>query len=761
MSDTAALDELARMDKSVAHVKAFVGDTARNLLEESRTQESEPIRAFQRRMNDLIRRTDPEIADQLAKAQVHGWQTWFDPELKQWVMRDGEGREVLQRSSDAVWDHIFNSDASSHFPDVVGAQPYFKGFVPEGTTPVTGPATAEVGDLPRLPIGFQAIAHIIRPAMDWAASVQKVLKRLGVDIDFYGPMRSLELKAREASATMASDRLLRDTILRGLEGKRMELGELLSLPRDTWGAHMDAYGLTGDHLARAEQLVEWDNVRKAKGQTSLLDTLRTLRDHRAGADLKNIVADPSVIKAIERSDLGSSDLDIGLISKWVMRNDYEKTIGDEMNRVRELTKTFKNTPALVSPLKNYMDHVMGIPDSTQHMMNSFAEGFQNMVQDRIGEINKLLPKGMQIPDLNLGADFWPTYRTILYTSGLGLRPAVAIRDMFQAMYGLVTIGPRAFAEGLARAMSKEGRAEAEAAGATLHKRNVGQFFGDIATAADIPTGAKIHDYVNRMADTLMAPSRMGHNFGRIITYLGEKAQAEREIEAFRAGPMNETTMKRLINRTSAGLHESPEQSRLLALASDATVSASDAAKAFALSAVEGTQFGGSAGTVLRTGMGRILGQYASWPMNHIEFTRKLAKRAFYDNPQWGLPAFGMWAAMNYGAFRAAESVGIDAKKWLFISPAGWTGSPSLEFIQNLLKAPEESDAGRKARHDILMFPTEMLPTSVELKNLYKAWDTGQWNMPSILGFRNLKEPAQERDLEDQLYYEFDFRRPRQ
>jgi hypothetical protein len=324
------------------------------------------------------------------------------------------------------------------------------------------------------------------------------------------------------------------------------------------------------------------------------------------------------------------------------------------------------------------------------------------------------------------------------------------------MYGLVTIGPRAFAEGMALAMSKEGRAEAAAAGSLLHGRNVGAAFGDITS--EVPVGGKVHDYINRMANILMAPSRMGHNFGRMITYLGERAQAMREIEAFRAGTMDENAIRRLVNRTSLGFHDSPEQSRLLALASDLTVSSDEAAKSIALSAVEGTQFGGTPGAILRTGMGRILGQYASWPMNHLEFTRKLVTRAV-DNPRWGVPAFGMWVGMNYGALKAAESVGIDASKWLFQSPAGYTGSPSLEFVMNVAKMSEESDAGRKARHDVIMFPMEFVPTGVAMKNLYEAYDSGDWDPVTIGGFKKLKDPQNVRDLDDQIYYEFGFKPP--
>ena len=751
MGDTAKLEELGRLDTSPDHVKAFVGDTAKAALVDSYKADSAPIRAFQRRLNDLIRRTDPEMADQLDKASLHGWNTWFDPELNKWVMRDGEGREVHHDTIGDVWDRVHESDASDHATDVANPV-YFKGapqkgMIPPGTEPNVGPATAEVdrSKIPHIPFGIASVSNIFEPLMDWASRVQGKLNAHGIDLNFHGAVRDLEDAAHRGDRVTGTDRTQFSTILKGLGGKRGEIGELLSLPQSTWAAHSDAFKLTGDDLARVAELAEWDAQRVRNGQVGIVDTLKKLREVReVGGNLDRIAGNPEVLDAIKRSELGYNKLHVGEIAEWAFRKDYENTIAGPERELFNLKQRFTDNKDITYPVQNYINFVRGIPDSSQKMIDGWSEGI-------INHINSILPNHLKMdPNTKL----WQAFRTISYTSGLGLRPAVAIRDMYQSMFGLVTIGPRAFMEGMARAMTKEGRSEAEAAGALMHGRNAGQFFGDIT--GNIPQGGNVHEYINRMADTLMAPSRMGHNFGRIITFLGEKGQAARAIEDFRAGKITDPT--ELARRTSAWFHDAPEQSRLLAMAADHSVPIDKAAEAFALAANEATQFGGSPGTALRTGIGRMLGQYASWPMNHFSFTRKLVSRAV-DNPTVGVPAFAMWAAINYGAFKGAESLGIDASKWLFASPAGWTGSPALELAQNLLKAPEESDAGRKARHDVLEFPLQLIPTGVELRNLYDAFDTGDVSPAKILGFKQLKEPEKERDLEDWLYFESGFKPP--
>ena len=139
-------------------------------------------------------------------------------------------------------------------------------------------------------------------------------------------------------------------------------------------------------------------------------------------------------------------------------------------------------------------------------------------------------------------------------------------------------------------------------------------------------------------------------------------------------------------------------------------------------------------------------------MNHVEFLRKLIARTI-DTPTKGAPALGMWLAINYGAFEGAKALGIDATKWLFMSPAGYSLSPASSLVINALEAPEESAKGREARKNLLEFPLEMVPFGVELQNLYKGMDSGDLSMAKVLGFKEWQDPKQQDDLEDQFLFE--------
>lgn len=748
MNDEESLAAIARADTSEAHVKDFVNSTSKNILEASYKSQGAPVRALQRRMNDLIRRTDPMRTAALQRASLHGFNTWFNPELGQWVMRDGEGREIFKKSLDDVWDHIDGIDPSEHFPDIAGGA-YFKGLrgpmVPSGMEPVEGPVTLETDAIP--PLGWQAIRSIFQPTLDWASSVQTKLGKFGVDLDFYGAVKAVDDAGRLAGPEM--DRVSKTwrTILEGVPGaRRSDYGEVLRLPESQWGAMVDKLGLSGSDVANIRELAAWDRENVAKGGLSLVDTLNTMHQVReVGGDLSRLggVKTPAT-EAIRTGSLGYEDMHVGQAAAWVTRKSIGKRFLDEPLKALETlaqTKNAHGTPVLDPirwPIRNYINYMRGIPDASQQIMNDWIGGMQNFAVQRAKQLNQSLPEGLKIPE-NFGTprELMSKYQLLLYTAGLGARPAVFIRDTFQSLYALAVMGPSTFAEGMTKALTRAGQAEAREAGALIHGRNVGEFFGDVS--GDLPATGRVSDYAVKAADALLSPSRIGHNVGRSIAYLGEKSRALREIARFRAGEI--TDPEELAKRTGVWFQDQAPKSRLLAMAADPAVPLDEAAKQFGLAMNDATQFAlrsGTQGAGLRTGMGRVFGQYGTWPMNYIELLRKLVSRTV-DTPTKGVPALGMWMAMNYGAFQAASSLGIDASKWLFFSPAGYAGSPNLELLQHIMEAPEESATGLEARRKLHDVPFEFMPMGVEIQSILKSIEDEDYNVPRMLGFRPLKE----------------------
>jgi len=757
LNDRAALDELAKWDTSVAHVKDFVHENAREMLENI-TGDSFAHRQYARRLRDLVRRTDPNITEALDQAAGQfGWQTWFDPELGKWVMRDGDGREMLHNDLNAVWDQFHNMDPSVMLPDQ--AHSWFlqgmrsgKGMTGEGNAPnFTVSGTPEI--FPRILLGLQNLAQIIRPALDSFSGIQKRLARMGRDdIPLYNAAQALFSAAQRSGAARDEWSTQFQDVMKGVRYNQLKAyGEVFSRPEATWATHANHLGLDAADLDRLAKIKELDRVHH-EGKTTINDTLQKLWEYRSvGNDPNRVNWAGPVRVALKKGHLGE-DLNIGTVAEWVARQNYESRMGDELKAFQKLRNQFKRTPELQKIMDNYSNFLRNRPDTSQKWINNLVESWQAGANRVRESFNKMLPKGMQIPELRFGGAL-PTLRALMYTAGLAGRASVAIRDTFQATYGMVAIGPEAFMRGMVQSLTPEGRQLANEAGALLHPRNVRQFFGDISS--DMPiSGGKGQNFINRMTDILLSPSRIGHNIGRRAVFLGEYEQALKEITRFQ----EHGDSIQLAKRTSAWFHDAPEKSRLLALAAKAKTPEEirAAAKEFALSANFATQFGGTPGSALRTGLGRMFGQYATWPLNHLEFTRKLGMRAL-DTPSKGLPALGMWAAMNVGAYESMKSMGIDVSKWVGISPMGYEGSPAMELAQHLMEAPSESDKGRAARKAILEFPLEFVPGAVEFENLYKAYQKGEVDLATTLGFKTYKEPADQLDLDEQLRKEFGFK----
>jgi len=753
-NDTARLAELGADDTSIPHVKAFVRETAEKALD-SIADDTVPLRAYQRRLNDLLRRTTDDITGTLDQASVHGYQTWYDPELGKWVMRDGEGRELWKNELNDVWDEIHNADPTVQIPDTAHTA-YFKGFkgpaVPRGTEPnSTIPGNPEIWNMS---FGLQALAHVSRPALDWASSIQKIITREGSDFDIFSPIRSLLQVSRRAAARADDMGVDLDKIFKGVSATKFSnYGEVFSRPEAEWAAHSAKLDMDAKDLDVLKKLSAWDKAQVGEGRIGLQDTLTAMRHVRdVSGDFGRVNITGPVADAIKKSHLGES-LNVKEVLQWVKRTNYERAIEPELKAYDDAVKEFaKANPNIKYPLANLRRYILGAPDQSQKLLNDFMDGMQNGANRYAAELNKTLPKGLQIPKFDFSSGAWGTMRAVMYMAGLGLRPAVAIRDTWGATQAMMATGPVAFAKGLARAMTKEGRALAEKAGATLHGRSVSQFFGDVSS--ELPMGGRIQQNVNRLADKLLSPSRMGHNVGRYAAFLGEYDQALAAVKAYRAGAIDEI---RLANSTGAWFHDTPEKSRLIALAGDLSKTPEQVATEFGLAVNEATQYGGAPGSMLRTGMGRVFGQYGSWPMNTVEFLRKLVTRAV-DTPSKGVPALGMWLASNYAAFEAAKSVGIDATKWLFFSPAGFAGSPMLELAQHIYEAPEETDKGRTARKAILEFPlTEFVPAGVAIQNVLDGIDKGTLSIPRALGFREWKDPSEELDFSEYVRKELGFR----
>jgi hypothetical protein len=350
-----------------------------------------------------------------------------------------------------------------------------------------------------------------------------------------------------------------------------------------------------------------------------------------------------------------------------------------------------------------------------------------------------------------------------YAMGLGARPAIAVRDgLWSLISSSVFLGPGRMTRALVESFKPESWARATQAGALLATKNVGEMYGDII--GEIPSGGKnLFDRVTNWSNMLLAPSRWAHNFGRNIMFNGEYLDALDAVKECRGG---RATIDTFYDRTTLAAMDKPAQNRLLRFVNDKTMSPEQVATRFGLDAVDIAEWPYRRGTqpmALRFGAGRILGQYGVWPANYVDFGARMGRLAF-TNPKLATRMGLMWGATNFAASSAMEHVGVDSSKWFFLSPMGYAGSPQLEFVQNAMKAPEDTQEGREARRAVLEYPLNFVPAAAEVESILKgmqepggdAWPPTGRQFTRMLGFKPLDEHVADRDWQAWTRYQLGF-----
>jgi hypothetical protein len=536
-------------------------------------------------------------------------------------------------------------------------------------------------------------------------------------------------------------------------------------------------------------------------------------------------------KAIVNGELNPRDGHAGRFINYLLREGYNKKFVEKP--LAELSKLLRledrNGVSVLGtlrfPIQNYINYVKGIPDVSQQVITKGISDFQKNLANGFKEMNKYLPKGFQLKEeFNYPGTLFNRMVALSYTAGIGARPIIPLRDMIQVITNTLPIlGPAKMLEGLRKGLTSAGFAEARAAGALLDSHNVMELYGDIYHEMPPHSGGTL-DKAMELSNRLLAPSRWGHNFGRNVAYHGEYGSALKAVKAYRAGRID---VRQLFEDTSMWFFPKPLQTRIMRdvltkgnieevektlyklndqlynetrsarpnqdlvkkleskiettrrefemvrkLGPGKTVSDEDIAKNIALETVDATLWPyrrGSQPLALRTGLGRIFGQYGMWPLNYMEFLRKgISKYAEY--PAKTRRAMALWTASNYAASKTLGNVGgfgdADVGKWFFFSPAGYGGSPHLKLAQDIMKAPEESDEGRQARKDILEYPLNFIPGSIEMEAILKAIEKGGSPIVNgqltpeairVLGMKPKNEHLQDLSPEDWMKYETGFK----
>ena len=774
---------LGKLDAGVESVLAFVNKSAeeiRNAIYPKLGSLNGNI--LERQMNDLIRRSSKDVSYELRRAaEAIEVNAYYDSSSDMYKIVSQGGTQQWFKTDDELWSFL---DDSAKIGDTAADASFWAQLrgargplVPPGHEP-----TNRAPSMERPPergwAGFSALTAWVRPTGPWVAGIQKKLTAAMAPVGktapaLYDTWRKVDDAVGAAEAWNRGMLERASDILAGSGNKVHDYFQALTYPKGEMAKAQKALKLNEKDMQRIGALTQW--IDDYQGFTKI-PAWEFLNKHYPNLRSFGFETDMVFGKAFSPSSKFNPsfwDDAIRYQSEWDPKEDH---VGKFMNFLlrKGVDKMFLNEPLeefqklintktpegyffgpVRQPLANYANYVKGIPDASTRALGDAVHAFENSLSKRLGQLSKRIPG---LPnDFKLPSGLFNKMMIFSYAAGLGGRPSIMARDAFTVvMTGLPILGPSRFMKALSQ-LGKESYQEANAAGALLRRENVGELYGDITQELGITSGKTLSlDNAVRISNALLQPTRWGNNAGRTLMYRAGKSAVEESVPLFRAGKID---ADRLLKDTSVWFADDPVINRFLKDAADVEKPISEIAHSIGKELVDLTQWPYRRGTqpgILRTGIGRIMGQYGYWPSNYIEYMRRLAAKA----PRYGsqtVEAAAIWSAVNFAGVSGMAAIGADTNNWFWTSPMAYGGGPHFDFALNLMKASDNSQQGREARRRVLEYPMNFIPASVELRAIMRAEEKGE-SIPGpglwrVLGFKPLNELEKDREFTDWIKYQ--------
>lgn len=389
----------------------------------------------------------------------------------------------------------------------------------------------------------------------------------------------------------------------------------------------------------------------------------------------------------------------------------EHFMGEAWEQALAVHKDPRLTEGLRTPIGNYMKFVYGSTDqSFITMKNAWSA------------ITKSLPFGDKLEKVTLNKMI-----LLMYSSGLGFKPALILRDVLQ---GFLTsyphLGERWWSYGLTQALKPERWELARSHGALIPMHQSPVF-----------EGVEEPGMVSKVAETSLWTSSIGNNLARVATFSAAYQRAQTAIRTFRA----DRNLDNFLQDSGAEILLKGQANDIVVRALDVDVPVEDSAGLLARYYTEATQWPFRKGNAPRWAQykaGRVLGMYGQWPAHWLQYMlRSVSQGSVGHRLAFGARSFAA-NAITQGLFNSA---GIDASRWLWSNPGDYTFSPTAHGVANVMAAPGTGPTGQQARAAIWSSAgglTQITPGWSQLMNMLKALDSPN-PLLGLLGFKPLKE----------------------
>jgi len=744
------LDRMGEADTSKAHVKSWVADISRDIqLRAAEEPDSLHKRTLDRRMNAVMSRagTLEDLDRVYSNASLK-----LDLDRGRYAVREGESTTYFDSRMDAI-DHMEEQyQEPLQVPELVPTQ-YIPQGVPRYALKVPAPAnlppntsiptSPELTSNPPIKAGTSVFGFFFRPFYDWMADVARKFDRH----DLYTAFSSIDDKIKEYNnairpytktllASIAKHTERQSDFLKWIqtpEEHRSFVEQELHFKPDELEALKDYSDNFLEHFPDLKSFLsrDLDELRNA-GYNADLVYPKGKEDAGLGAELvRNGRIDPRDTNLVRLSSIWARSQMHGDIVEPAMKDAEALTNAKNDKGQFELGQ-------LAPLLRRHLAYLRGTPDVTAQAIQGGLEAVVDSINQGIEKVNGHLPDNLQIPSIDTPpGDLLQKYIMMQYAGAMAARPGVLARAAMQTFITGFPLMGKYLWKGMAKSfeVAREGYAEADAF-------KIAQKYGAFIEKAglqEMMAGGGDMGWEEHLADKALKIIQWAHNSSRLVSFWGH---SEKALDALYEHANDPEAFSR-----HSDLWFMPEGMRakyLKELPHIGVENYEDFSRRIGADLTGLTQWNYRKGAnpgMYKWQLGRLFGQYGTWPLNYIEYARRFAGGADKTASMQALTRL----VLAHGAILAAgSSVGIDTHDWVFLQPMAWGGGPMLQATVGLPTAVGDwhSERGAEARKELLdlVNPINLTPGGEEASEILKAVSSHDPNLwIKLLGFKPEKD----------------------
>lgn len=756
------LDRMGEADTDRPTLLRWTTSTAKQILDRAQEAgDSLHLRTLQRRLNSVVARATGELNDidrvfspsDLELHIEHGSYVVEDPA--------DESRTYFpdRRSAINHMEQIYSEPLNA--PELVDYSsipptPKFATRVaaPSGRAPITSdPPPPDLMPEPYKP-GMFSLSFFVRPFYDWLGDVAKRFDRQDL-YDRFAAIDKTQVEYNNAMQPMVD--VLKKTLGKTTFERQDDFYTWLKATDQQRPFVEQELHMAPEELERLRTFEDqFVHNLDLGGDLSLLGYMRDTQPKLAAAayDAEKVLPkgkDESIWgQLIHSGQLDPRDTNLLRVSSIYLRKLLHNTfIEPELEHAEDLLKEKaadgRSVWGTLTPLlQRHINYIRGVPDFSQRVIKGAIGATIETINNGIERVNESLPDALQIPQIEKDpGELLNDYIMFSYAGALALRPGVWVRDASQIFITSYPILGNYTFTGMRKAF------EAARAGTESDAFKVAERYGAFISRSELRElmegGGEANESafgkVEKIVQAALSVQRWAHNSNRLVAFWGHQAKIEDALQNFAR-----TQDKAAFTKASDAWFMRPgmRDKYLKELSLLTPDSYDDFSKRMAKDLVELTQWSyrpGARPGIYDYQLGRLFGQYGTWPLNYIEYARRFLGGVDKVAATQALTRL----VLAHGAILSAgQAVGVDTSHWTFTQPMAYGGGPLFQAVANIPNTMDfQTTRGTDARREIkeLVWPG-IVPGGEEAHTIWEAITTKDPNFwTRLMGFTPLSDKS--------------------